>query len=78
METGRRVMDAFLRQVLTNELTMKSNDGSVVEEKGQLKTTFLSRTDFDWKESEQGSIVVERLNNEKEPYNVSLHYFGMN
>jgi hypothetical protein len=48
-----------VRQVLVLQQTR------IVDEKGQLKTTFPSRTDFDWKEIEQGSIVVERLNIKK-------------
>ena len=76
IDTCRRVMDAFLRQVLTNELTKKSSEESVrqvlvlqqtrvVDEKGQLKTTFPSRSNLDWNEIKQVSIVIERFNVDK-------------
>ncbi|UJR11692.1 hypothetical protein I4U23_015873 [Adineta vaga] len=77
MDTCRRVMDAFLRQVLQNGLGKKSEQDNqyrqilvlqqtrVVDEKGQLKTTFPSRTDLDWNEISQGTIFIERLTNEK-------------
>lgn len=78
MDICRRVMDAFLRQVLENQLGKKSNEEEktfrqvltlqqtrVVDDKGQLKTTFPSRTDLDWNEVSQGKLFIERLTNEK-------------
>jgi hypothetical protein len=76
MDICRRVMDSFLRQMLRLEFGKKTNDSNirqiltlqqtrVVDDKGQLKTTFPSRTDLDWNEISQGSIIIERLTSEK-------------
>jgi len=76
MDICRRVMDALLRQIIQLELGKKINDSNirqiltlqqtkVVDDKGQLKTTFPSRTDLDWIEISQGSIIIERLTSEK-------------
>ncbi len=76
MDSCRRAMDAILRQMLQLELGKKINDSNirqiltlqqtrVVDDKGQLKTTFPSRTDLDWNEISQGSILIERLTSDK-------------
>ncbi len=76
MDICRRVMDSFLRQMIKMQLGKKSNDSNirqiltlqqtkVVDEKGQLKTTFPSRTDLDWIEISEGSILIERLTSDK-------------
>jgi hypothetical protein len=76
MDLCRRVMDALLRKMIEIELGKKSDDSNirqilvlqqtrVVDEKGQLKTTFPSRTDLDWSEVSQGSIFIERLTSDK-------------
>jgi hypothetical protein len=76
MDICRRVMDSLLRQMLQLQLGKKEENGNdrqvltlqqtrVVDEKGQLKTTFPSRTDLDWNEISQGTILVERLTLEK-------------
>ncbi|CAF3921600.1 unnamed protein product [Adineta steineri] len=76
MDICRRVMDALLRQMIQNDLGKKSNESNirqiltlqqtkVVDDKGQLKTTFPSRTDLDWIEISQGSIAIERLYSDK-------------
>ena len=69
-------MDSLLRQMIQMQLGKKGNDSNfrqiltlqqtkVVDEKGQLKTTFPSRTDLDWIEISQGSILIERLTSDK-------------
>jgi hypothetical protein len=69
-------MDALLHKMLENQLGKKGNDTNirqilvlqqtrVVDDKGQLKTTFPSRTDLDWNEASQGSIFIERLTSDK-------------
>jgi len=76
MDICRRVMDSLLRQMLQLQLGKKNNDSNirqiltlqqtrVVDDKGQLKTTFPSRTDLDWIEVSQGTILIERLTSEK-------------
>lgn len=76
MDICRRVMDSLLRQMLQLQLGKKENTENirqiltlqqtrVVDDKGQLKTTFPSRTDLDWNEITQGSIIVERSTSEK-------------
>jgi hypothetical protein len=76
MDICRRVMDLLLRQMIQLELGKKINESNirqiltlqqtrVVDDKGQLKTTFPSRTDLDWIEISQGSIIIERLTSEK-------------
>jgi hypothetical protein len=76
MDICRRVMDSFLRQMIKMQLGKKANDSNirqiltlqqtkVVDEKGQLKTTFPSRTDLDWIEISDGSILIERLTSDK-------------
>jgi len=76
MDICRRVMDSFLRQMLQLELGKKENNSNIrqiltlqqtriVDDKGQLKTTFPSRTDLDWNEITQGSVIIERLTSEK-------------
>ncbi len=59
MQLGKKTNDANIRQVLTLQQTR------VVDEKGPLKTTFPSRTDLDWIEISEGSILLERLTSEK-------------
>jgi hypothetical protein len=73
MDICRSVMDAFLRQIISNQFGEKQQPDShlrqiltlqqtrVLDDKGQLKTTFPSRTDLDWPEVSQGSLVIERL-----------------
>jgi hypothetical protein len=76
MDICRRVMDSLLRQMLQLQLGKKENSENirqiltlqqtrVVDDKGQLKITFPSRTDLDWNEITQGSIIIERLTSEK-------------
>jgi hypothetical protein len=76
MDICRRVMDSLLRQMLQLQLGKKDNESNfrqililqqtrVVDEKGQLKTTFPSRTDLDWIEISQGNIFIERLTSDK-------------
>jgi hypothetical protein len=68
MDTCRRVMDALLHQMLQLQLGKKNPDlpirqvltlqqTRVVDDKGQLKTTFPSRADLDWNEN---TILIER------------------
>ena len=68
MDICRRVMDALLHQMLQHQLGKKNSDlpirqvltlqqTRVVDDKGQLKTTFPSRADLDWNEN---SILIER------------------
>ena len=73
MDICRQVMDAFLRQILANQFGEKQPADShlrqiltlqqtrVLDDKGQLKTTFPSRTDLVWADTSQGSIAIERL-----------------
>jgi len=59
MQLGKKSNDTNIRQILTLQQT------KVVDEKGQLKTTFPSRTDLDWIEISEGSILIERLTSDK-------------
>jgi len=59
MQLGKKSNDSNIRQILTLQQT------KVVDEKGQLKTTFPSRTDLDWIEISEGSILIERLTSDK-------------
>lgn len=73
MDICRQVMDTFLRQIITHQFGEKQPADShlrqiltlqqtrVLDDKGQLKCTFPSRTDLLWADISQGSIVIERL-----------------
>ncbi|CAF3437056.1 unnamed protein product, partial [Rotaria sp. Silwood2] len=76
MEICRYVMDCLLREMLRIGLGKKLNDSNfrhiltlqqtrVVDDKGQLITTFPSRIDLDWSEISQETIVIERLTSKK-------------
>ena len=73
MDICRRVMDEFLHEIIKFDLGKKETNSNirqilklqqtrVVDEKGQLKTTYPSRTDLDWNDLSQLSITIERLN----------------
>ena len=73
MHICRLVMDTFLRQMIENQFGEKQPTDShlrqiltlqqtrVLDDKGQLKTTFPSRTDLDWADLPSSSILIERL-----------------
>jgi len=71
IDACRRVMDGLLRGILALKLGRIQDSNNcqiltlqqtrIVDEKGQLKNTYPSRTDLDWNEISQGSIVIQRL-----------------
>ena len=73
MEICRRVMDSLLIGMFDNQLGKKINDQQVlsvqqtrvIDDKGQLKTTFPSRTDFQSERFEEKKIFIQRLTTEK-------------
>ncbi|CAF3925674.1 unnamed protein product [Rotaria sordida] len=76
MDICRRVMDCLLREMIENELGKKSNESNirqilklqqtrVVDDKGQLKITYPSRTDLHWENLSKPSIIIQRLTIEK-------------
>lgn len=76
MDICRRVMDSLLREMIKLQLGKKTNEENirqvltlqqtrVVDDKGQLKNTFPSRTDLLWEEVSQGKILIERLTSDK-------------
>ncbi|CAM4950946.1 unnamed protein product [Rotaria socialis] len=76
MDICRRVMDLILQKMIEIKLGKTSKDlnirqtlilqqTKVVDDKGQLKTTFPSRTDLHWNENSNLPILIERLTIEK-------------
>lgn len=68
MDICRRVMDEFLHEIIKFDLgkkvlnsnirqTLTLQQTKVIDDKGQLKTTFPSRQDLNWNDS---SIIIER------------------
>ena len=70
MDICRRVMDSLLRQMIELQLgktkqILTLQQTKIVDDKGQLKNTFPSRTDLQWEEISQGKISIERFLTEK-------------
>ena len=73
MDICRRVMDSLLIQMIEIQLAKNINHRQlliiqqtrVVDDKGQLKTTFPSRTDLQSEHFQQKKIFIERLISDK-------------
>lgn len=73
MDICRRVMDSLLIGMFEIQLGKKNNDQQmlivqqtrVVDEKGQLKTTFPSRTDLHCEHFREKNIFIQRLTIDK-------------
>ena len=73
MDVCRRVMDSLFIQMIELHLGKKIHDQQVlilqqtrvVDDKGQLKTTYPSRTDLQSEHFQQKKIFIERLTSEK-------------
>lgn len=73
MEICRRVMDSLLIGMFDIQLGKKINEQQVlliqqtrvIDDKGQLKTTFPSRTDFPSEYFQEKKIFIQRLTTDK-------------
>jgi hypothetical protein len=76
MDICRRIIDLILREMVRLKLGQTTNDSKlpqtltlqqtrVVDEEGQLKTTFPSRVDLDWDEISQEILFIDKLRSDK-------------